>query len=177
MLIFYDKIFLINLEKLLFMEIYKIKSFILILIIYLIAMLPTIIVVNHKESCSSKKNFIQSISFCTIIQVIIFSVIYAFPRNLVHIFGVAQNIENYSIYALKILFMGSIFTTIHYAFPIYLFRQEKKKKAFMLFSLKLIYIPLLIIANLTFSTQIALFTMPILDLTYSFLLVFILYKT
>ncbi len=159
------------------MEIYKLKSFILILIIYLIAILPTIIVITCEKNYSSTKSFIKILCSCTIIQVIMFSLIYMFPRKVVHIFGMAQNIENYSIYALKILFIGSIFTPIHYAFPTYLFKQEKKKKAFMLFSLKLIYIPILVIINFIFSTQIALFTMPILDLIYSCLLAFILYKT
>ncbi len=158
------------------MEIYKLKSFILILIIYFIAMLPSIFIFCRKKSCNSKSLFIQSLSFSTILQVIIFSLIYCFPRKIVHFFGVAQNIENYSIYALKILFMGSVFTPIHYALPIYLFRHEKKKKAFLLFSLKLIYIPILIFMNFIFSTQIALFTMPVLDLIYSLIFFFILYK-
>lgn len=158
------------------MEIYKIKAFILILIIYYVAMLPTIFIFSSKKSCDSKKDFLQALSFCTIIEVFLFSIIYAFPRNIVHFCGVVQNIENYSIYALKILFMGSVFTPIHYALPKYLFKQEKKKKAFTLFSLKLIYIPILLIMNFVFSTQTALFTMPILDLIYSILLFFILYK-
>lgn len=159
------------------MEIYKLKSFILILIIYLIAMLPTIIVITYQRFYNSKKSFIKILCFCSIIQVIIFSLIYMFPRKIIHIFGITQNIENYSLYALKILFIGSVFTPIHYAFPIYLFKQEKKKKAFILFSLKLIYIPILVIMNFIFSTQIALFTMPVLDLIYSFWLAFILFNT
>lgn len=176
-LIFYDKIPLVKLKELLFMEIYKLKAFILILIIYLLALLPTIFIFSRKKFCNSKKSFLKALSFCTIIQIVIFSLIYVFPRNLVHLFGVSQNVENYSVYALKILFIGSIFTTIHYAFPIYLFRQEKKKKALILFSLKLIYIPVLVIMNFIFSTQTALFTMPLLDLFYSFLLFFILCQT
>ena len=151
------------------MEIYKLKSFILILVIYIISILPSIFIFV-KKNCTSKKIFLQKLCFCTIIEIIIFSLIYAFPRKIVHIFSIPQNIENYSIYALKILFIASIFTPIHYGFPIFLFKQEKKKKAFTLFSLKIIYIPILIIINCFFSLQTALFTVPILDLIYSFLL-------
>lgn len=158
------------------MEIYKLKSFILILIIYLVSMLPTIFIFINKKSCNSKKTFLKTLSFCTLIEVVIFSLIYCFPRKIVHFFRVAQNIENYSIYALKILFIGSIFTPIHYALPIYLFRKEKKKKAFILFSLKLIYIPILFIMNFSFSTQVALFIIPLLDLVYSFLLFYYIIK-
>lgn len=158
------------------MEIYKIKSFILILIVYLVSLLPSIILLSSKKACSSKKNFVQILSICTIIEVIVFSLIYAFPRNLIHMLKLPINIENYSIYSLKILFMGSIFTPIHYGLPMYLFRTEKKKKAFILFSLKILYIPILTIINFAFSTQTALFTMPVLDLLYSIFLGIMLYK-
>lgn len=152
------------------MEIYKLKSFAIVLIIYLIAMLPCFTIFCMKKNCSNSRRFIKSLSICTFIEIILFSLIYIFPRAIVSAFPIPQNIENYSIYALKILFIGSIFTPIHYGAPIYLFKNEKKKKAFTLFSLKLLYIPILIFINFIFSTKIALFTMPILDIIYSIFL-------
>lgn len=157
------------------MDIYKIKSFIIILIIYLIALLPTIIIFLKNNTCNSKKNFLKTLSICSIIEIIIFSLIYAFPRTILSFFKVPINIENYSFYALKILFVASILTPIHYTFPIYLFKNQKKKKAIILFSLKIIYIPILFFINFVFNTKFALFTMPILDFIYSSILLFYLY--
>ena len=148
------------------MDIYKLKSLGLILLIYLIAMLPSFALFCVKKNNETKK-FINSLCISTIIEIVIFSLIYAFTRNAVSVFPIPKNIENYSIYALKILFIGSIITPIHYGLPIYLFKNEKKKKAVILFSFKLIYIPILIFMNFTFSTKISLFTMPILDIIYS----------
>lgn len=152
------------------MDIYKIKSFIIILIIYLIALLPSIILFSKESFSNGKKSFIKTLSICTIIEVIIFSIIYAFPRNIICLFQAPKNIENYSFYALKILFIASIITPIHYTLPIYLFKNQKKKKAIILFSLKIIYIPILIFINFAFNTKLTLFTMPILDFIYSSIL-------
>lgn len=159
------------------MDLYKLKSFMLIGILYLIAILPCFIIFNIKKNINSKKTFIKYLCISTLIEIIIFSIIYAFPRNIIKVFSVPQNIENYSVYALKILFIASIFTPIHYAFPITLLKSQKKKKAVILFSLKLIYIPILIFVNFVFSTKLALFSMPILDILYSIFLLFIFYKT
>ena len=156
------------------MDIYKIKSLGLILVIYLIAMLPSFALFCVKKS-KEVKSFIKSLCMDTIIEIVIFSLIYAFTRDAVSVFPVPKNIENYSIYALKILFIGSILTPIHYGLPVHLFKNKKKKKAVMLFSFKLIYIPILFFINFAFSTKIALFTMPVLDLAYSiFLLLYII---
>lgn len=158
------------------MDLYKIKSFVLIEILYLIAIFPCIIIFIAKKNIFSKKIFFKYLCISTLIEIAIFSLIYAFPRNIVKVFSVPQNIENYSVYALKILFMASIFTPIHYAFPIFLFKNQKKKKAVVLFSLKFIYIPILIFVNFVFNTKFALFSMPILDIFYSVFLLFIFYK-
>lgn len=158
------------------MDIYKLKSFGLILIIYLLAMLPSFVLFGIKKNTTDIKKFIKVLCICTFIEIIFFSLIYTFPRKIVSVFPVTQNIKNYSIYALKILFIGSIFTPIHYTFPIYLFKQEKKKKAFILFSLKILYIPILIIINFVFSTKFALFAVPILDLIYTIFLLYNLFK-
>lgn len=109
------------------MDIYKIKSLILILIIYVISLLPSIILFSKESFSDGKKSFIRTLSICTIIEVITFSIIYAFPRNIICIFQVPKNIENYSFYALKILFIASILTPIHYGAPIYLFKNKKEK--------------------------------------------------
>lgn len=152
------------------MDIYKLKSLALIFIIYLIAMLPSFAIFCMKENNKNIKSFINHLCISTFIEIVIFSLVYAFTREAVSIFGIPKNIENYSIYALKILFIGSILTPIHFGFPIYLFKNKKKKKAVILFSLKIIYIPILAIMNFAFSTKIALFTMPVLDLIYSMVL-------
>lgn len=151
------------------MDLYKLESFALIFIIYLIAMFPTFII-GFKSQTSDKKDFIKTLSICTFIEIIIFSLIYFFPREIIKFFSVSKNIENYSFYALKILFIASIFTPIHFLLPICLFKKQKKKKAIILFSLKLIYIPILIFMNFAFVTKFALFSMPVLDLIYSIIL-------
>lgn len=157
------------------MDIYKLKALLVVFIIYLIAMLPCFIIFLINKSTKNIKNFIKAYSISTIIEVIIFSLIYVFSKNIVGILPISTNIKNYSIYAQKIVFVASIFTLTNYGIPIYLFRNKKKKKAVILFSLKLIYIPILIIMNFVFSTKIALFTIPVLDLIYS-LFLFICFK-
>lgn len=152
------------------MDIYKIKSFILIFFIYLIAMLPSFFIFV-KAKKYEKNELIKLLAISTLIEIAIFSLIYIFPRNTIKIFNVSQNIENYSIYALKITFIASIFTPLHYALPIILFKNKKKKKAIMLFSLKILYIPIFVILNLLFPTKIALFSVPILDIFYSIFLI------
>ncbi len=157
------------------MDLYKLKSFALIFIIYLVAMLPTFII-EFKQSASNKQKFIKTLSICTFIEIAIFSLIYFFPREIISFFIVPKNIENYSFYALKILFIASIFTPIHFLLPIYLFKKQKKKKAVILFSLKLIYIPIFAFMNFAFTTKFALFSVPVLDLIYSIILFVTFFK-
>lgn len=158
------------------MDIYKLKAIGIILIVYLVSMLPSFIIFLLKKDIKSKKSFINLYCVCTLIEVLIFSLIYIFSKNIIGLLPLAKNVEKYAIYTQKIVFSASIFTIMNFAYPIYLFKNEKKKKAVTLFSLRFLYIPILVIINFAFSTKIALFTIPVLDLIYSiFLLIQFIY--
>lgn len=152
------------------MDIYKLKALLVVLSMYLIATFPSFIIFLVKKDVKDKKSFINLYCICTLIEVLIFSLIYLFSKNIIELLPLANNIKKYSVYTQKIVFSTSILTIINFAYPIYLFKNEKKKKAITLFSLRFLYIPILIFMNFVFSTKIALFTIPVLDLIYSIFL-------
>ena len=152
------------------MDLYKIKSLGLVLTIYLIAFLPSYILFIVRKA-ENRRSLINSLCLSSIMEILIFSLLYVYTREAFSIFNAKINIENYAVYAAKILFITSSITPIHYLLPLTLFRNKKKKKAVLLFSLKLFYIPIFIFMNYIFSTQVALFTIPVLDLIYSAFLV------
>lgn len=153
------------------MKEYQYISIIKIFLIYIIALLPTYFMIFNKKTYSNKRNFFKINCFVIFLEIIIFSLIYLFPKEIVSLFTSKANIRNYMMYSLKILFIASSTTVIHYSIPIYLFKcKEKKYISISLF--KLLYIPFIILAFIIFNTKGAFFVIPICDIIYN---IFLLY--
>ena len=153
------------------MKEYQYISILKVFVIYLIAFLPTWIVLLNKHTYSNKKTFLKRNCILIFAEIFLFFIIYFFPRNIVSIFSFEKNIQNYMIYSLKILFIVSSTTIIHYSIPLY-FISKKNKIGFILFICKFLYIPFLIIGNIIFNTKGILFAVPICDLLFN---IFLLY--
>lgn len=152
------------------MEKYKIISLLLIFGIYFFSMLPSIVLFSFNSTYKTKDIFLKKLIISILLEIIIFSLIYIFPRNIINFLINKPNIQNYTYYALKILFISSPLSIIHIGIPMFFFKNKKKKKAFALFSLKLIYIPFLFLGKLLFNTKGIYFSVPILDFIYSIFL-------
>ena len=152
------------------MEKYKIISLLLIFGIYSFSMFPSIFIFSFNSTYKTKDVFLKKLIISILLEIIIFSLIYIFPRNIINFLINKPNIQNYTYYALKILFISSPLSAIHIGIPMFFFKNKKKKKAFALFSLKLVYIPFLFLGKLLFNTKGIYFSVPILDFIYSIFL-------
>lgn len=150
---------------------YQYIALLKVFLIYIIFFIPTWISLFINKNFSTKKSFLKANSFCTILEIIIFSILYLFPREIISIFAKESNVQNYMFYSFKILFIASAITTIHYTIPIYMIKN-KLKYAKLLPFLKLLYIPILFLAYIIFNTKGALFAVPICDLIYNLILIF-----
>ncbi len=156
------------------MDNYKIISIVLCVVLYIVAMIPSYLLLLGKKTYEDKKKYLNRLCLAIIFEIIIFSLIYAFNRNIFEVITNKPNIQNYSIYALKILYICSVLTPIQIAVPKFaLYGQNKKAKGYLLFALKILYIPAIIIGYHFWSTKGALFAVPICDLIYSLLLILI----
>ncbi len=153
------------------MDNYKLISIVLCIVLYIVAMIPTYLLLLGKKTYESKKKYLNTLCLCIIFEIIIFSLIYAFNRNIMEIITNKKNIQNYSIYVLKILYICSVLTPIQIAVPKYaIYGQNKKAKGYLLFALKILYIPAIYFGYIMFSMKGALFAVPACDLVYSLLL-------
>lgn len=153
------------------MDNYKIISIVLCVILYIVAMIPSYLLLLGKKVYGDKKKYLNRLCLSIIFEIVIFSLIYAFNRPIFEVITNKPNIQNYSIYALKILYICSVLTPIQIAVPKYaLYGQNKKAKGILLFALKLLYIPAIIFGNHIQGMKGALFAVPICDLVYSLLL-------
>ena len=153
------------------MKEYQYISILKVFLLYIIALLPTWILLFKKNTYTDKKTFLKKNSILIFIEIIIFSIIYIFPKEIVTFFTLKSNIQNYMMYSLKILFISSSTTVLHYTVPIFLSLQQKKIEIWLFFS-KLAYIPIILIFNFLFNTKGALFAIPLCDILYNLFLFF-----
>ena len=154
------------------MEKYQITSLFYIFLIYCLAILPTIILAINKNNYKNKKVFTRTICISILIESIIFSLIYIFPEKVISFFSNKTNIQNYSIYCLKIIFISSSISGTHFLFPLHLYFSNKKKKCFLTFFLKIFYIPVFFLGCILFNIKGGLFSIHFCDLVYSLYLIF-----
>ena len=154
------------------MKEYQYISILNVFLLYIIALLPTWIILFRKSTYSNKKMFNKRICLSIFIEIIIFSIIYIFPEEIVVLFSNKINIQNYMMYSLKILFIASSTTVLHYSIPLLIFNKHKKTGIF-LWILKLSYIPVMLIFYIIFDTKGALFAVPLCDILYN---IFLIYK-
>lgn len=112
------------------MKEYQFISILKIFVMYIIAFLPTWSILFHKKTYSSKKNFLKTNCLVIFIEIILFLLIYLFPKKIVSLFSKEINIQNYMIYSLKILFIASSTAVIHYSIPFYFLLEKKKTRYF-----------------------------------------------
>ena len=132
---------------------YQIISLIKIFLLYLISFTPVWVLLFKKNMHSTKKYFIKNNSLLIFIEIIIFFIIYVFSKEIITIFSPKQNIRNYMSYSFKILFIASPLTVLHYSIPYFIFLNNKKTGIF-LWTLKLSYIPVIIISYLILNKTI-----------------------
>ena len=156
------------------MKEYQYISISKLLLIYIIAFLPTWLMLVRKNTYLNKKSFVKKNCLFILIEIVIFSLIYLFPKNVASLLSNEINIQNYMIYSLKILFIASSTTVIHYSIPFY-FLSQKRSFGIWLSSLKIIYIPIMFLAYTFFNTKGALFAVPFCDIFYDIFLLY-LYK-
>ena len=158
------------------MKEYQYIAILKVFFIYIIALIPTWIMLFQKKNYSDKKSFLKINYLCIFLEIIIFSLIYLFPKNIISLFSSKTNIQNYMIYSLKILFIASSTTVIHYTIPKYFCEYNKKNEkfsfsSFFLLIVKLLYIPIMFIGYLIFNTKGALFAVPLCDLLYNIFII------
>lgn len=150
---------------------YQYIALLKVFFIYLIFLIPTWLLLFSNKNFSDKKKFLKANYFCIILEIIIFGILYIFPREIISLFAKETNIQNYMFYSFKILFIASSTTTIHYTLPKYLIKN-KAEKAKLLPFFKLLYIPIMFLAYLLFNTKGALFAVPVCDLIYNLILIY-----
>ncbi len=144
-------------------------------LLYIIVLIPTWIFVFQKNTYSNKKTFLKRNCLLIFIEIILFSSIYFYPQEIVELFSSKTNIQNYMMYSLKILFIASSTTVIHYTIPIFLHLYYDKKSIYLC-GLKLFYIPVMLISYFFFDTKGILFSIPLCDILYSIFLIYIYKK-
>jgi len=153
------------------MKEYQFISVFKVFVLYILAFLPTWSMLLQQKNYSSKKSFIKANCLAIFIEIILFLLIYLFPEKIVSLFSKEINIQNYMIYSLKILFIASSTTVIHYSIPFYLL-SEKRKYGILLLISKILYVPLILLGYVFFDTKGALFSVPICDIFYDIILLF-----
>ena len=149
---------------------YQYISILKIFLLYIVALLPTWIILLQKNTYIDKKTFIKRNSLLIFLEIIIFSVIYIFPKEIVMLFSSKTNVQNYMMYSLKILFIASSLSVVHYSIPLY-FIFKYQKAGIFLWIFKLLFIPVILISYFTFNTKGALFAVPLCDILYSLFLI------
>lgn len=155
------------------MELYKIISLLNVFIIYFIAFIPSFFILFKKNIYKNKKIFIKKISLALIIEIIIFVLFHFFAENIINLVSSKTNIQNYTLYCSKILFIASSITVLHFAIPLYFCFNENIKKGIKLFLLKFLYLPIMFLGYLIFNTKGIYFSVPLCDILYTFFLLFI----
>lgn len=158
------------------MKEYQLFSIFLDFCLYIIALIPTWISLFFYKNYLSKKKFLNMNYLTILIEIFIFIIIYSFPNLISSLITQKVNIQNYMMYSFKILFILSSISTIHYTIPIFLYKETKNLKYFLLFILKLLYIPIMLINFYIFNTKGLLFSVPLCDLFYSFYLIILFIK-
>lgn len=150
---------------------YQYISIFKVILLYIISLLPTWIILFQKSTYIDKKTFLKRNCMLIFIEIIIFSIIYIFPNEIAKLFSSKTNIQNYMMYSLKILFIASSLSVIHFSIPLS-FIFEHKKTGIFLWILKLSYIPVMLVSYTIFNTKGALFAVPLCDILYSIFLIY-----
>lgn len=153
------------------MKEYQYISIFKIFLLYIISFIPTWIGIFQKSTYTNKNEFLKRNCLLIFFEIVIFSIIYFFSKEIVVLFSSQTNIQNYMIYSLKILFIASVTTVIHYSIPLY-FIFEHKKTGMFLWLFKLAYIPVMLISYYFFDTKGALFSIPLCDILYNTFLIY-----
>ena len=155
------------------MELYKINSLINIFIIYFIACIPSFFILFRKKTYENKKTFIKKISLSVFIEITIFIVFHFSANTIISFFSSKTNIQNYTLYCSKILFIASSISVIHFAIPLYFYFNKNIKKGIKLFFIKILYLPIMFLAYLLFNTKGIYFSIPLCDILYTIFLLYI----
>lgn len=142
----------------------QIKALFLNLIVYIIMVSPIVIISLNKKNYSTKKNFLSTLIYCTIIEILLSVILYLFSENIFSIFTSTKGIVNFSVYASKILFISSSLFALKIIIPAYL--KQEKKITILVLSKIVINIISCIILYLLFNTKGFLFAFPICDFIF-----------
>ncbi len=148
----------------------QIKALFLNLIFYIIMTFPIIIVSLNKKNFSTKKNFLSTLIYCTIFEIILSAILYLFSEKIFSIFTNITGVINFAVYASKILFISSSLFALKIIIPVYL-KQTKKITIFILSKIVITIISCIILYTL-FNIKGLLFAFPVCD--FIFYIIYIL---
>lgn len=144
----------------------QIKALFFNFIVYILMISPIIIVSLNKKNSSTKNKFLGTLIYCTIIEIILSSILYLFPEKVFSIFTNTTGIINFAVYASKILFISSSLFSIQIIVPAYLKNSKNKKITILVLSKIVITIISCITFYFLFSTKGFLFSFPICDFLF-----------
>ena len=148
----------------------QIKALFFNLIIYIVMISPIIIISTNSRFFASKKKFISTLIYCTLLEIALSFILFLFPEKIFSLFTNTKGIINFSVYASKILFISSSLFALKILIPAYL--NHTKKITILVLSKIVITIISCIIGYILFSTKGLLFAFPICD--FIFYIVYIL---
>lgn len=151
----------------------QIQGFLLNLIIYVIMVFPLIIICTNKKIFSTKKDFLSTLIYCTLLEIFLSAIVYIFPNRIFSLFTNTKGVINYAIYSSRILFISSSLYSLKILIPAYLVNQKKAKKITILVLTKIVITATnAILFYILFNTKGILFAFPICD--FIFYIIYIL---
>lgn len=145
----------------------QIQALALNLIIYLLMIFPLILVSLNKKIYTTKKSFLSSLIYCTILEVFLSAILYMFSNNIFSLFTSKNGIINYAVYSSKILFISSSLYALKILIPANIYNQNKQKKLATFVCTKIaVTIFLIFILYSLFNTKGILFSFPVCDFIF-----------
>lgn len=143
----------------------QIRGLFLNLIIYIIMISPIILISLKKENFSTKKNFLNTLIYCTFLEIALSFILFLFPEKIFSLFTNTKGIINFAVYASKILFISSSLFAFKIIVPVYL-KNKNKKITILVLSKIVITIILCTFLYFTLNTKGLLFAIPICDFMF-----------
>lgn len=144
----------------------QIKALFFNLIIYIVMISPIIIISTNSRFFASKKKFLSTLIYCTLLEIALSFILFLFPEKIFSLFTNIKGIINFAVYASKILFISSSLFAIKITVPTYLRINKNKKITILVLSKIVITIILCTFLYFIFNTKGLLFAIPICDFVF-----------
>lgn len=143
----------------------QIKALFFNLIIYIVMISPIIIISTNSRFFASKKKFLSTLIYCTLLEIALSFILFLFPEKIFSLFTNIKGIINFAVYASKILFISSSLFAFEIIVPVYL-KNKNRKITILVLSKIVITIILCTFLYFIFNTKGLLFAIPICDFVF-----------